>query len=160
MAELILLILGVFLSFWNGLIGIILTVIAFILSLTKVKTQNVLSKIVLVLSIIVLCYDAVAIVLATKAVKNTYDEAKKNSYLMYEERVSLKAKEYVLSKELLKEIELKNGDVYVVTIRDMNMNALDCDGYAIYQKTLDSAKAYLKCDSGYVTEGFDEKYLK
>ena len=157
--ALILLILGVVLTFYIGTIGIVLTVIAFILSLTQLKTKSVLNKVVLVLSIIMLCFDAVVIAIGIKVVNDTNNKVNKYVHELVEQRIVNLAETDVASKELSKELTLSDGETYVINAKDL-MKLDNCEGYAIYTKGVNKAQAYLKCTDGYKTEGFNEKYLK
>lgn len=143
-------------------ITIILTVLAFIISIANLKNKNALNTVVLGLSIVALCLECVLMVIAYQSVKESNENTQKiisNSKLgLVESRIS----EYVVSQNAMQNIDFTGKDNIVVNIKKVGSASKlvpECIGYGIFDTETYKTKAYLKCDDGYTTEGFDNKYL-
>lgn len=157
--ALIFLFLGITLMFVKTWLGLVCTVIAFIISLANFKNRNTLLTITLVSSIIIMCIQAVLIAFAYVTVKETYDNAKNTTHKLFEQRFEDKTKEYALTEELFGRIDFSQNPTLVVSLEDVNLSYEGCTGYAIYDSTTEEAQAYLNC-SDYTTDGYDNSYQK
>ncbi len=158
MASLIFFILGIIALFYKMYVGIILTIIAFALSLSYRK-RDTLAKTVLVASIIALSVETVLIVVAYKAVEKSHKKADTTLRKIEESHLETSSWEFIESSLFSGTLKL-NGNTLILTKKDYDFDT-DCEWYVIYDKNKTSLKtdAYLKCDD-YTTEGFDDKNLK
>ena len=155
--SLIFLIAGGILTFYDLLIGIIITVMAFICSLAYFKNKSVLSLIVMIISIILLCIQTVIFIVAYKVVKKSYDNVNLTTMHLYEERIVLKTKEEIAIREVYGKIPA-DQETIVLDASELVDIKNGCIGYSIYDIKTKDVKAYIKCDN-YTTKGFDSKYL-
>lgn len=144
-------------------ITIILTLLAFILSIVNSKNKNTLNTVVLGLSIVALCVESILMVIAYQSVKETNDNTQK---IISNAKIGLiesKISEYVVMQNMTQQIDFTGKSNVIININEVeNISSYTkgCIGYGIFNISDSKTKAYLKCDDGYITEGFDSNYLK
>lgn len=98
--------------------------------------------------------------------KELHEETSNNSNLNYQETEELlrsAAMDYVkefyndgsVSEVIIKASDLQK-EALISGIYDYKEPTKECKGYVIYRKEGNTYNAYLKCDSNYVTAGFNE----
>lgn len=157
---LIIAIIGFVFSFINVL-GLILSIVALILSLINIKRKDGYVITGLIISIISIILFIIMTIFATSTILKTFDKAKYNLYKNYAE--------YNLPhsvENLVEEGKLTiDQDTYVITLKEINNYSniytsllKDCDGYVMVLNKTDY-KGYLKCSNIYVTEEYNSAYV-
>lgn len=158
----ILLLVGIAVTFINLVLGLVITVFSFIISLSSMSKKGALIKVTLVLSILAMCVQTFMLVVAYKTVddvhKNADDKVSNIFNAQNEKRFRTSAESYFF-KEVLTNKDLDDTGELTVTMDEIGSQISGCDGYAIYDIKTRETKVYIECGE-YRTPGFNDSKMK